>query len=53
MSAKSAKWKRENAFYLSVKGRIAINKKCQGCLNDCKQSRKALLVVCPIFVKKE
>lgn len=53
MSAKSAKWKRENAFYLSDKDRIAVNKKCQGCTNDCKQSRKAVLWVCPIFTKKE
>ncbi len=53
MSAKSAKWKRENAFYLSEKGRQAFNKKCQDCINDCKQSRKALLVVCPIYIKKE
>ncbi len=53
MSAKSAKWKKENAFYLSDKGRIALNKRCLNCVNDCKQSRKALLVVCPIYIKKE
>lgn len=53
MSAKSAKWKKENAFYLSDKGRKAFNKKCLGCINDCKQSRKALLVACPIYIKKE
>lgn len=53
MSAKSAKWKRENAFYLSDKGRIALNKKCLNCTNDCKQSRKSVLIVCPEFNKKE
>ncbi len=53
MGAKSAKWKRENAFYLSSKGRIALNKRCLSCANDCKQSRKALLIVCSIYIKKE
>ncbi len=53
MSAKSEKWKRENAFYLSDKGRTALNKKCLNCTNVCKQSRRALLVACPDYIKKE
>lgn len=53
MGAKSIKWKKENAFFLSENGKTALNKLCLKCTNDCKQSWKAQIVACPIFAKKE
>lgn len=53
MSAKSEKWKLENAFFLNDKGRRQYNKICNVCKNDCKQSFKAKLITCPKFTRKQ
>lgn len=48
-SAKSREWE----FFRDESGRIAFNPKCNGCVKNCKQSFRAELVRCPVFVKKK
>ena len=47
-SAKSREWE----FFRDESGRIAFNPKCNECAKNCKQSYRAELVRCPVFVKK-
>ena len=47
-SAKSREW----VFFRDESGRIAFNPKCSECAKECKQSFRATLVRCPVFVKK-
>lgn len=47
-SAKSREWE----FFRDESGRIAFNPKCNECAKNCKQSFRAELVRCPVFVKK-
>ena len=46
-SAKSREWE----FFRDESGRIAYNPKCNECAKECKQSFRATLVRCPVFVK--
>lgn len=48
-SAKSREWE----FFRDESGRIAFNPKCNECAKNCKQSFRAELVRCPVFVKRE
>ncbi len=48
-SAKSREW----VFFRDESGRIAFNPKCNECAKNCKQSYRAELVRCPVFVKKD
>lgn len=53
MRSKSEKWKQENAFFINSKtGKIQYNKKCLGCVNECKQSFRAKIVECKIYKPK-
>ena len=45
-SAKSREW----VFFRDESGRIAFNPKCNECTKECKQSFRATLVRCPVFV---
>jgi hypothetical protein len=47
-SAKSREWE----FFRDESGRIAFNPKCNECARNCKQSFRAELVHCPVFVKE-
>ena len=48
-SAKSREWE----FFRDESGRIAYNPKCNECAKECKQSFRATLVRCPVFVKSK
>ncbi len=48
-SAKSREWE----FFRDESGRIAFNPKCNECAKECKQSFRATLVRCPVFVKSK
>ena len=48
-SAKSREW----VFFRDDGGRIAFNPKCNECAKECKQSFRATLVRCPVFVKSK
>lgn len=48
-SAKSREW----VFFRDDSGRIAFNPKCNECAKECKQSFRATLVRCPVFVKED
>ena len=48
-SAKSREW----VFFRDESGRIAFNPKCNECAKECKQSFRATLVRCPVFVKSK
>lgn len=48
-SAKSREW----VFFRDESGRIAFNPKCNECAKECKQSFRATLVRCPVFVCKQ
>lgn len=45
-SAKSREW----VFFRDEGGRISFNPKCNECAKECKQSFRATLVRCPVFV---
>lgn len=50
MSVRSEKWKQENDFFINKNtGKIQYNKMCLNCINTCKVSHKAIIVVCPVF----
>lgn len=48
-SAKSREWE----FFRDESGRIAFIPKCNECIKECKQSFRATLVRCPVFVKSK
>jgi hypothetical protein len=52
MSAKSEKWKAENAFFLNKNtGRVTLNALCKKCIHECKQSHKVKICACPHYLK--
>lgn len=52
MSAKSEKWKQENDFFINKRtGKLQYNAKCNKCANNCKQSYKVIIVVCPTYAE--
>ena len=48
----SKKRKREWSFFLNDKNRISYNTLCRKCTNDCKQSFRAAVIVCPRYCSK-
>lgn len=47
-TAKSREW----VFFRDESGRSAFNPKCNECAKECKQSFRATLVRCPVFVTR-
>ena len=52
MPRMSQKKKLEMSFFINSKGRIEYNSLCRACVNDCKQSHKAIILSCPKFKSK-
>ena len=52
MPRMSKKRKEEWAFFLNDRGRIARNAICRKCVRNCKQSFRALVIVCPHYHSK-
>jgi len=52
MPRMSDKRKRELAFFLSEHGRVAYNKLCLCCKQECKQSYRAVIIQCRRFEKR-
>ena len=50
--SRSKKWRLEWAFFLGKNGRQQYNEVCQGCVHDCKQSFRAVLIACPRYLSK-
>ena len=48
----SKKWKQEWALFLNHRNRITYNDLCRGCTHDCKQSFRAIVVLCPRYYSK-
>ncbi len=52
MPKMSSQRKRELAFFLAESGRVAYNKLCLCCKHECKQSYRAVVVICRKFEKR-
>lgn len=50
--SRSQKWKLEWAFFLDADGRRKYNDVCRRCVRPCKQSFRAMMVACPVFLSK-
>ena len=48
-TAKSREW----VFFRDESGGLSYNPKCSECAKECKQSFRATLVRCPVFVKSK
>lgn len=48
-TAKSREWE----FFRDESGGLSYNPKCSECAKECKQSFRAELVRCPVFVKSK
>lgn len=48
----SKKRKEEWAFFLNTRNRITYNELCRKCENNCKQSFRAVVVLCPHYKSK-
>ena len=44
--------KLEWSFFLNDRGRITFNALCRKCVHDCKQSFRAVVVICPHYRSK-
>lgn len=44
--------KEMNSFFLDDKGRIKYNEQCRKCVNQCKQSYRAVIICCPSYKSK-
>jgi hypothetical protein len=44
--------KLEWSFFLNDRGRKAYNTLCRHCVHDCKQSFRAVVVICPHYQSK-
>ena len=53
MPRMSKKRRLEWAFFLNERNRITYNTLCRGCTHDCKQSFRAIVVLCPPVLFKE
>lgn len=47
MPRMSKKRRLEWSFFLNHRNRITYNDLCRGCTHDCKQSFRAIVVLCP------
>lgn len=52
MPRMSKKRKKELAFFLNDRGRMAYNELCRKCQHICKQSLRAVVVDCPHYLSK-
>ena len=52
MPRMSKKRRLEWAFFLNERNRITYNTLCRGCTHDCKQSFRAVVVLCPRYYSK-
>ena len=52
MPRMSKKRKKELAFFLNDRGRMAYNVLCRKCRNTCKQSFRAVIIDCPRYLSK-
>ena len=52
MPRMSKKRKEEWAFFLNNRGRITYNALCRKCVHNCKQSFRAVVIVCPHYHSK-
>ena len=52
MPRMSKKRRLEWAFFLNERNRITFNALCRGCTHDCKQSFRAIVVLCPRYYSK-
>lgn len=52
MPRMSKKRRMEWAFFLNERNRITFNALCRGCTHDCKQSFRAIVVLCPRYYSK-
>ena len=48
----SRKRREEWSFFLNHRNRITYNDLCRGCTHDCKQSFRAVVVLCPHYQSK-
>jgi len=48
------KFKQEHAFFLrnGERTRFCVNEQCKACVYDCKQSFRADVLACPIYISK-
>ena len=52
MPRMSKKRKQEWALFLNGRNRITYNEPCRKCSNDCKQSFRCIVVLCPKYLSK-
>ena len=52
MPRMSKKRKQDWALFLNERNRITYNELCRKCSNDCKQSFRCIVVLCPISRKQ-
>ena len=52
MPRMSKSQKLEWSFFLNDRGRKAYNTLCRHCVHDCKQSFRAVVVICPHYQSK-
>lgn len=52
MSRMNKKKRFEMDFFLNRKGRIAFNRLCLACVHSCKQSHRAIVIICPKYKSK-
>lgn len=52
MPRMSKKRRLEWSFFLNHRNRITFNDLCRGCTHDCKQSFRAIVVLCPRYYSK-
>ena len=50
--SRSKKWRLEWAFFLGENSRRQYNRICRKCAHDCKQSFRAIVVLCPRYYSK-
>lgn len=52
MPRMSKKRRIEWGFFLNLRNRITYNKLCRDCVHNCKQSFRALVILCPRYLSK-
>ena len=52
MPRMSKKRRLEWAFFLNERNRITFNALCRGCTHSCKQSFRAVIILCPRYYSK-
>lgn len=52
MPRMSKKRRLEWSFFLNHRNRITYNDLCRGCTHGCKQSFRAIIVLCPRYFSK-